>query len=227
VLSAANKRKRLAFALASQSVEPKRLVFLDSKYLYVYEDPSKQWKYAWQREGEKITVPACSNPKVLHVYSAVGYGHKASIMFVAPTPSTSAGSSAGRINFASRHYVEVMKQLIPTIKQWFPAGAKWHLVQDHAKQHTSKASSEFLHSMNVSVLPGFPAQSWDMNVIEPCWGMLTTSLQGRRPSTLDGFKRIVRQAWDAIDQASIDKLVLSWGSRLQGCKTRKGAWPSA
>lgn len=78
---------------------------------------------------------------------------------------------------------------------------------------------------NIPILEGFPPQSWDLNVIENCWGMLMQKFEGRRPRTLRGFKAVVREAWDQIPQSSINKLVDSWDQRVRAVVQNDGAWP--
>lgn len=62
--------------------------------------------------------PAASNPLVLHFYSAVAHGHKASLVFVPPTP----GLGKQKENFCSRHFIAAITTLQKQFKGWSLAG---------------------------------------------------------------------------------------------------------
>lgn len=79
--------------------------------------------------------------------------------------------------------------------------------------------------MGAKLVESYPPQSWDLNIIENCWGILDTKLQGRRPSSLRGFKQVLKQAWDEVSMHAIHELVDSWPERVQAVVENEGAWP--
>jgi hypothetical protein len=164
---------------------------------------------------------------VVHVYGLVGKGCKSRLFFTAPTPSLRCGKRKGKGNFSSKHFVVVAQQLHSTIKQWGKDSRYHKVVLDHAKQHTSKKSTAALQSMGMFVHPSFSPQSWDLNIIENCWGVLETKLAGmpgRLPRTIRGWRCRIEKAWDSIEQSTIDKLVDSLGDRLSEVEALGGAW---
>jgi transposase len=220
-LSPENMAKRLLFAERLDLPSAKHIVFVDSKYIYWYTDGSGNRGWAWQDGDNPPTFPAKSNPPVLHYYSAVAHGHKASIVWVVPTP----GVGQGKENFSSKHFIGAMSKLMREVKTWFPAGRDYHVVMDHARQHFSKQSKAAMARLNVPVMESFPAQSWDLNIIENCWGMQANNLQGSRARTVRGYKRAVEKAWEAIETSSINKLVATWEQRLAAVVELEGRWP--
>lgn len=221
LLSVENRGKRLAFAERLNLPKAKYLVFIDSKYVYCIPDGAGNWKFCWYDRASLHKYPASSNPLVLHFYSAVAHGHKAALVFVAPTPVPVQPHES----FCSKHFITAITTLQREFKHWFPAGAQYHVVMDHAKQHDSKQSQAALKRLGVNVLAGYPPQSWDFNIIENCWGMMTNNMGGHHPRSLEGYKKWVKRAWDEVSISSINKLVASWEQRLAACKQSKGAWP--
>jgi hypothetical protein len=76
-------------------------------------------------------------------------------------------------------------------------------------------------------MQGFPAQSWDLNIIENVWGVLDgklSAMPGPRPTTPYGWRRRVMRAWASIDQATINKLVDDVPRRVARVVAEKGEW---
>ena len=84
-LSDVNQLKRVAFCQQSTRQQWHKIIFADSKFLYVYEDKARGWLFKWQNPDSREVVPQHSNPFVFHFYAAVGTGFKSSLVFVPPT----------------------------------------------------------------------------------------------------------------------------------------------
>lgn len=220
-LSIINVGKRLAFAEQAHGIKARTLAFVDSKYLYLYPDGARHFRYAWQDKEQKLEPGCHPNPTVLHFYSAVMHGHKGPLVFVPPTPTV----KHAKQNFCSAHAIDAMKELYKEMKTWRGGRGPTHVVWDHARQHTSLQTQRAMAELDIEFLPGFPPQSWDMNIIENCWGMLDNNMQGRRPRSIAGYIKAVEDAWDKIDVRSINKLVASWDSRVAVVIQNKGKWP--
>ena len=89
------------------------------------------------------------------------------------------------------------------------------LIRDHATQHSSAESQALLQLVGVMVMVDFPAQGWDLNIIENVWGVFVGKLVGKHAHTTDGVIKAIRQAWAEVPMEAINKLVASVPSRMQ------------
>ena len=226
-LSDVNKGKRLAFCLKVKPRSFKSCLFADSKLLYIYEDGTGSTKMQWFSPTARPKRVRAGNPYVFHVYACVGKGCKSDLIFTAPSPPVGSALRKGTETFASRHFIGVAQQLHKTIKGWGKDSRYHRVVLDHAKQHTSKASKAALQAMGMYLLEDFPPQSWDLNIIENCWGVLDTKLagiRGRGAKSGRGWRSRLQKAWGSIEQPTIDKLVSSLDQRIEDIKELGGAW---
>lgn len=227
VLSDVNKKSRLEFAQINQEAHTGNWIFADSKHFFCYQDGSGAGKYQWQDIDSKVTLPRSSNPTHLHVYAAVAKGSKSPLFFTAPTAPIGTKEKHSHEKFASKHFIQVAKQLHKVIKQWGKADRRHPLILDHATQHTSATSKAALKDIRLHLKEGFPAQSWDINIIENVWGVLDTKMKGlpgRLPTTPNGWRRRLCRAWAQVDQATIDRLVGQVKGRLGQIVEEEGAW---
>jgi hypothetical protein len=184
VLRQANMDKRVLFCEAHIRDNWQRTVFVHSKYLYVQWDQAKGMKYWWQDESNPRVFAQQTNPMVFHFYADVAYGNKTMLVFVPPTKGALGTDSKGKVNFKSSR-----------------------VVLDNARQHTSKEARLGLGMQNLPVMEDFPAQRWDINVIEVCWAWLSENLRGHNPKTWGGWMRAIKKAWAGVDEQLINTLV--------------------
>jgi transposase len=206
-LSDVNQQKRMAFCVLFKGKGWQRMVFVDSKFLYVYKDPARGWLFKWQDPNNRVVVPQHPNPFVFHVYAAVGKDFKSSLVFVPPTRGEGVDDEMGKTTFKSQHFLVAIEQVQQQIEQHFSGRADYRVVLDHARQRTTNMSKGGLTMLELPVLEGFPPQSWDLNAIEVCWSWLDQNLRGHNPRTWAGWKRAIIQAWDEVQLSSINKLV--------------------
>lgn len=228
-LSAVNKLNRFHFAQKHQSSQSGAWLYGDSKLLYLYQDGPSSVTYAWQDLKQQQERRPAGDPIVMHFYAIVGKGCKSKLVFTVPSAPLGSKRRKAKEAFASRHYIDVAQQLHSTIKTWGKDSKRHPVVMDRARQHTSKASKAAIEAMCMHLLDNFPAQSWDMNIIEIVWGVLDTKLRGmpaRLPPTPDGWRRRINKAWDSIDQSTIDMLVGSVRDRMNQIVEKEGAWLS-
>lgn len=95
------------------------------------------------------------------------------------------------------------------------------LVQDGAKPHAAEAK-QYLENKNIEFLV-WAARSPDLNPIERIWAWIQyqVSLQPP-PANEDELARLWQQEWDAISQASIDRLCMEFQDYLRECKSKDG-----
>lgn len=226
-LSAKNKEKRLLFCKKHKHAQWGAKVYGDSKFYYMYKDRAGKVHYKWCNLKDQHEVPTSGDPIVLHFYGFVSKGFKSPLYFVAPTPYARSHARKRREAFASRHFIA----MLPGVKPDLIKGAKYSkrnpIVLDHAKQHTSKASKAAMDKLELTLMQDFPAQCWDLNIIENVWGVLDgklSAMPGPRPTTPYGWRRRVERAWAAIDKATINKLVDDVPRRVARVVKEQGEW---
>jgi hypothetical protein len=202
-------------------------VYGDSKFYYMYEDQAGKVHYKWCNLTDQQQVLSSGDPIVLHFYGFVSKGFKSPLYFVAPTPPARSKARKGRESFASKHFIA----MLPRVKSDLVKGGKYSrrnpIVLDHAKQHTSKASRAAMDQLDLTRMQDFPAQSWDLNIIENVWGVLDgklSAMRGPKPTTPYGWRRRVDRAWASIDQATINKLVDDVPCRMARVVQEEGEW---
>jgi transposase len=226
-LSDANKTARAQFARDHAGAQTSTWMFADSKPFYLYPDGSGGLRFAWQQPDAVRPRAQCSNPTVLHVYAVVARGRKSRLIFTAPSPPRGSKLKKSKEKFSARHFKKVAKELASTIRKWGMDGGRYKLVLDGATQHTAQGSRDYMQELGLHLLQGYPAQSWDINIIENVWGILDTKLNqlpGRMPDTPGGWRRRLQRAWDLVSQSSIDKLVKQVPNRLAQIAEKEGAW---
>ena len=223
-LSGVNKEKRVAFCVQVKGRQWQQIVFVDSKFLYVYKDQARGWLFKWQDPHNRVVVPQHPNPFVFHFYAAVGTNFKSSLVFVPPTRGEGVDDANAKTTFKSRHFLEALEQLQHEIEEGFNGGPGYMVVLDHAKQHTSKMSKAGMVRMGVPVLEGFPPQSWDLNAIEVCWSWLDQKLRGHNPRSWEGWRDAIIAAWDEVELTSINKLVKLVPNQVEKIIEAEGNW---
>lgn len=222
-LSDRNQNLRLKWCQDNlDSLDPSTCVFVDSKLLHVSKDTARHMRYCWQNPQKQHIHPQQSNPVCHHFYGAIGLGRKSSLVFVPPT----AGRFPKGTTFTSKAFIRAIKQLHKEVKGWLPPGTSYTLILDHARQHFSKETKAAMEHEGIPVLESFPAQSWDLNVIENAWGIMDDKLSGRRPRTPKGYLKVIKDAWDKVPVHSIKKLVEHFPCRMEQCIQNEGAWPA-
>lgn len=223
-LSSDNIEARLRFCRDNHDLDPRKCVFLDAKYLYLYRDGRANVRFGWQRlDRPRVKLPQ-SQPIVFLFYGAVAYGRKSTLIFEPPTPPEGTSKLRHDSNFTSEHFVHAMTELKPQFDKWFPDG-DYYILRDHAKQHVSKYSSQHMQAMQLPIKSDYPAKSWDLNMIEVVWGILDGKLQGKKATCSDEWRKHIEEAWNQIDQASINKLVLKLPARMHELVENNGQWP--
>jgi transposase len=227
VLSQKNKGLRAKFCADSKRKQCGAWVYGDSKFYYMYKDGAGRVRWKWQNMKEMQTVLSSGSPVVLHFYGFVAKGYKSKLYFVAPTAPAGSKARKGRESYASKHFIELLPKVKRDLQRGNKYGARHPLVLDRAKQHVSAASKAAIQAVQLHLVDDFPAQSWDINIIENVWGVVDGKLKamgGPFPRCPDGWRRRVKRAWDDIDQATIDKLIDAVPDRMASIEQQEGEW---
>lgn len=230
VVSQKNRNLRAKFCAHSKRKQCGAWVYGDSKFYYMYKDGAGRVRWKWQNLEQMHTVMSSGSPVVLHFYGFVAKGYKSKLYFVPPTAPAGSKARKSKQSYASKHFIEMLPKVKRDLQQGSKYGARHPLVLDHAKQHVSAASKAAIEAMQLHLVDDFPAQSWDINIIENVWGVLDGKLKamgGPFPRCPDGWRRRVQRAWNEIDQATIDKLVNAVPGRMAAIEQQQGEWLSA
>lgn len=226
-LRAANKQTRLAFCKKHKRSQCKAWLFGDCKFYYLFRDGAGKVRWGWHDlEGQQQVLKSGSQT-VTHFYGLVGKGYKSPLYFVPPTPLARSKARKRREAFASKHFIAMLHEVKRDLVKAGKFSPRHPIVLDHARQHTSAASKDAISRQQLRLVEDFPAQSWDINIIENVWGVLDGKLSrmcGRQPTTPYGWRRRIQQAWRSIDQATIDKLVDAVPDRMAGVAEQQGSW---
>lgn len=225
-LSDINKRKRFDFASKYSPTTAHPWAFLDGKVCSLYENGVGQPHYEWRRVDQGSSVASGKLIARFFVYAVVGHNLKSQLIFTAPSPKKGSGEATGGRAFNSSDYIQLMRTIDKELQVWRPGG-QYSIIRDRASQHTSAATEEALAPLNLTIMESFPPCSWDINCIEHVWAQLVNLLEGRRPTTPDGFRRAILESWDAISQDTINKIVAKVPERLRKIVEMNGEWISS
>ena len=100
-----------------------------------------------------------------------------------------------------------MKDVLEEIKDFF--GDCFVYQQDWAAAHGAKSTMEFFAKNGIQVLENYPSQSCCFNPIEKIWSWMEPKVPLERRQNKVEFENALLDAWEGIDQKSIDKQILS------------------
>lgn len=227
VLSERNKGKRREFCRVSKHKQCGAWVYGDSKLLYLCKDRAGNLHWKWAKASQLQEVVKGGSPYVLHFYAFVSRGYKSPLFFVPPTAPLGSRARKAHETYKASHFIELLPKVKRDLVRAGKFSARNPVVLDHAKQHAAVATKAAIQAMELQLVDGFPAQSWDINIIENVWGALDGKLQAMRPPlprTPDGWRRRVQEAWKQVSQSTIDKLVSVVPARMALIEQQGGAW---
>jgi len=67
--------------------------------------------------------------------------------------------------------------------------------QDSATCHTAKVFKKWFVDNRVKLLPNWPFNSSDLNVIENCWNIMKKRVAAHHPTSEVHLKHVRRQVW--------------------------------
>jgi transposase len=118
-------------------------------------------------------------------------------------------------------YKDILDQHLHRLATAMGIGGDFTFQQDNSPVHTSRVVRRYLQERGVRVLE-WPPNSPDLNPIEHIWDVLGREVAKKRVSNEDDLKRHLRDAWNALDQETLDKLVSSIPRRLAEVIKNKG-----
>ena len=221
-LSEKNRKERLDFCRQHLHSQFKTWVFSDAKDLYMYVDELGNLHHAWQEPNTPWA--SLRRPWHFRFYAAVAQGHKSKLYFVPPSPEAGTKQRHAGKEHTAETYIEVLKQLEEELGVWYPDRKRYALVQDNAPQHTARATKKNISTSSINVLDGWPPQSWDLNIIENVWGVLSNKLESAKATDSAGWRASIERAWGDIELSTINKLVGGVQSRMEKIIVADGQW---
>ena len=94
--------------------------------------------------------------------------------------------------------------------------------QDGASSHTSRSTQAFLAAQRVNVLPNWPANSPDLNLVEHCWTWIAKQLVGQSFTTEAALEDAIVAAWASRPPTLIPNLYNYMVRRLTAVMTSRG-----
>lgn len=204
----ADKEARVAFAKQFCNADAANFVFSDETNAKIDDNGSciTEWcrrtETPCPREKEQYPIR-------VHAWGAIGAGGWRALRFL-----------DGTVN-ADAYKRECLAPVLPRLRK---RGTVF--IHDGAKAHT--ASNPFLRAQRVCV-PAWPAHSPDLNPIENMWGIVGQRVSALAPVSPGEFQQCFRDAFFAVPDETVDRLVASFPARLRKCvrcrgQTVRGPW---
>ena len=194
--------------ITGQEIAP-NLVFSDESRFEKF--PGNTWRRikrgAW---NETCFVEKTKFSAGVMVWAAIGVGYKSPLMVC-------------HGNVDSNEYCRILEasRIVEVMNEKHGVG-RWTFMQDGAPSHNSAQTTKWLHDRKVAVLPGWPANSPDLNPIENLWAILKRQVKKHDWQANEQITDVLQRIWENLDQEMIDKLVLSFTDRCCLVRDRHG-----
>lgn len=117
----------------------------------------------------------------------------------------------------SIEYIRILSEGLPQIYH-----SRYLLQQDGAPAHRSSATTNFLVEKCVRMVPEWPSQSPDLNIIENLWAKLKYELRQASCSNVNELFAAATEIWNKIPLSMIQNLYQSLPRRMNAVVSQKG-----
>lgn len=224
-LSNDSKAKRLAFAMANTNTCWRRVMFTDrKKFLFSYPG-QKVYRVQWAVKGTQRQAAAVNHPQSLNVYAGITRWGVTKVHVVAGSSKhkTTHKNKMGQLakNITASEYMNVLSDtLLPNGSAMFSTQGlgSWTLQQDNDPSH--KVAADVIKSWNqrkgssITLLPCWPPNSPDLNLIENVWGYVGAKVQAQGHTSFEAFKQAVIKELEAVPTSVLQSLYNSMPKRI-------------
>jgi hypothetical protein len=120
-------------------------------------------------------------------------------------------------NVDAHEYQRILAVALPQIYN-----TRYLLQQDGASCHTARSTALYLQRKGVRMLPLWPAQSPDLNLIENLWHLLKGKVRERNPKDIGELWQVAMEERDAISSDMVMNLYASMPRRVKAVLASKG-----
>lgn len=228
LMTQATMEKRLAFAIAHRNTNWATVLFTDrKKFLFRYPGSEVQ-PYLWtlgSASSSRRAVWQPNRPLALNLYGGISkYGVTKPHVVTGSSKHTSTHTNQKgqpARNITAGEYREVLTTtLLPEGKKLFSTAgvSSWTFQQDNDPTHRSASQvvTQWGNSKgsNVAVLPNWPPNSPDLNLIENLWGWVQQEVDKMGCITFDEFEAAVKSKLAAVSKKHLTNVWRSMPKRL-------------
>jgi transposase len=206
-LKAQHRTARLEFAKKNMHMDQvwKKVIFSDEKKFNL--DGPDGFSYYWHdlRHNDPPKLSRNFGGATVMVWAAFCANAKTPMCFIST-----------KMN--SEKYTDLLEEvLIPFLEENFI------FQQDNASIHVSGPTRQWFQQKNIELLE-WPAYSPDLNPIENLWGILAREVykHGRQFATVAELKIKIKDAWEGIQCATLENLVMSMPNRIFSVISKNG-----
>lgn len=209
-------RRRTLFARKWRAKNTSNWVFTDEK-TFTCGDYSSGTE--WAEHRDKVTGTDASNccMDTVYVWGAIGVGFRHLVII---RKTEAAGHATRKRNgeprkpsecFTSETYI---RRCLAPIRKHLEAN-ECLLQADNHRSHTAGNTQRYFEDHGIAWSRDWPARSPDLNPIENLWAYLQRRVSERVPTNAKELANAIKKEWDALDQDSVDKYVLSFKGKCK------------